>query len=130
MAQFGQGSMKYLMLDVYWSFWGPEYATYQDFVEAVTRYNDEIAPEGHGWEPDRVISKKPIRVVYEPLWTGQEHDVDLTVGEPGQPVTMGRLLFTIQRATHDLFADADHHYFEGLERVRWRRRTYRILTGS
>jgi len=103
--------MKYLMRDVCWSFWGPEYATYQDFVEAVTRYNDEIAPEGHDWEPD-------------------EHDVDLTVGEPGQPVTMGRLLFTIQRATHDLFADADHHFFEGLQRVRWRRRTYRIMTGS
>ena len=120
-------ALMYPMENVYWSFWEPKSANYEDFVAAVTRYNSELSASSD-WEPERVISTKPMRVLYAPMWLLPQHHVDLMVGEAGKSVTMGLLLFTLHHELHALYADANDHFFEGLERVG--ENTYRIMTGS
>jgi hypothetical protein len=117
-----------LMERVYWALGEKAYAAYGDFVTAVAEYNNVIAPGENEWTPNRVISANPVKVIYEALWKDEDDTINLDIGTPGIPVTMGQLLFALNNATCDFFRDADTHFFEGLALVN--NTTYRLLVGS
>jgi len=105
-----------------------KYSTYKAFTDAVTEYNNAMAPGKHGWDPDQVVSLAPIKVVYEALWKDEDDTIDLDIGIAGVPVTMGQLLFALNNATCDFYTDADSQFFEGLDWVSGT--TYRLRVGS
>ncbi len=109
--------MSKLMGNVCWSLGKKRYDAYDDFIAAVTDYNKQISPRKTGWRPNQVVATGPIRVVYEAMWKNEDDTIDLAVGEPGQGLTMGQLLFTLNNATFDFFKDSDKHFFEGLTLV-------------
>lgn len=119
---------KGLMKDVYWVLGDKKYATYQTFVDAVTEYNTTMAPGRNAWDPNQVISASPIKVVYEALWKDKDDTLDLDIGIEGVPVTMGQLLFALNNATYDFFADADNRFFEGLDWIHGT--TYELMVGT
>lgn len=119
---------KELLTNVYWVLGDRKYATYHTFVAAVAEYNNAMAPGKHGWNPDQVVSLTPIKVVYEALWRDEDDTIDLDIGIAGVPVTMGQLLFALNNATCDFFADAASQFFEGLDWVSGT--TYRLRVGS
>lgn len=120
--------MKTIMKRVYWALGGETYATYDDFITAVTEYNNTIDPDGNEWDPDHIVSMDPIKVVYEASWKDENDSVDLSIGAPGTPVTMGRVLFTINNETYEFFRETDTHYFEGLAFMGGKR--YELIVGS
>jgi hypothetical protein len=103
-----------LMRDVYWKLGGCQTADYEEFVRAVSEYQELIDPEEHGWAPEAVIAPGPITVTYTADWKDEDDTMELHLGEPGQPLTMGRALHELNNATVEFFGDADHIYFEGL----------------
>jgi hypothetical protein len=117
-----------VMKRIYWVLGDRMYATYEDFVTAATEYNNSIDPKENKWNPDQIISASPIKVVYEALWKNEDDTIDLSIGTPGIPVTMGQILFTLNNATYDFFRDADTHFFEGLALVN--DATYELIVGS
>lgn len=117
-----------VMKRIYWVLGDQTYATYENFVTAATEYNNSIDPEENEWNPDQIVSTSPIKVVYEALWKNEDDTIDLSIGTPGIPVTMGQILFTLNNATHDFFRDADTHFFEGLALVT--AATYELIVGS
>lgn len=117
-----------LMNRTYWALGEETYAAYEDFVAAVTRYNDRIAPGKHGWNPGQVVAAGPIKVVYEALWKDEDDTIDLDIGRPGMPLTMGQILFALNNATCDFFRDADTRFFEGLAPLH--EATFMLVVGS
>ena len=120
--------MSVLMKRVYWALGEKTYATYEDFVAAVAEYNNVIAPEGNEWNPNQVVSANPIKVMYEALWKDEDDTIDLDIGTPNIPVTMGQILFALNNATCNFFRDADTHFFEGLALIN--DTTYELMVGS
>jgi hypothetical protein len=116
------------MTNVYWALGSKKYDTYDHFIAAVADHNQLISPENSRWNPDQEVANRPIRVVYEALWKDEDDTIELDVGEPGKPLTMGQLLFTLNNATYDFFQDADKRFFEGLALVKGT--TYRLMVGS
>lgn len=106
--------MSSLMRMVFWTLGRQHYTDYDPFVQSVSQYQDEISPEDSRWEPDAVIAPGPIRVTYTALWKDTDDTLDIPLGEPGRPLTMGRALFELNNATVEFFAGADHCFFEGL----------------
>lgn len=117
-----------LMSDVYWTLGSKKYDTHEGFVTAVAEWNQLINPGRSAWAPEQIVAEGPITVTYEALWKDEDDTIELTVGEPGQPLTMGRLLFELHNASVAFFADADARYFEGLARVD--DKEYELLVGS
>jgi hypothetical protein len=108
-----------------------KYKIFDDFVIAVTDYNNEIYQEigqTSSWNPDEEVSKHSIRVVYTAGWRDEDDTITLEIREENQSLTMGRLLFSLNNATYDLFEDANHCFFEGLELLN--NNEYRLKTGS
>ena len=103
-----------LMREVYWTLGRLRYAGYDEFVRAVNEYQAEISPEDSEWVPDAVLTPGPITVTYTAEWKDVDDTLEVSLGEPGRPLTMGRALFELNNATVEFFADADHCYFEGL----------------
>jgi hypothetical protein len=116
------------MCNVYWTLGSKKYDTYEEFVVAVTEWNQLIDPGRSAWAPDQVVAQGPVTVSYEALWKDEDDTIELTIGEPGQTLTMGRLLFELHNATVAFFADADARYFEGLAQVDGKE--YELLVGS
>jgi hypothetical protein len=109
-----------LMRNMSWTFGRKQYEVYDDFIIAVTDYNNEIYQdigETSSWNPDEEISKYPIWVTYEAGWKDEDDTIRLEIGEENQPLMMGRLLFLLNNTTYDFFKDADCCFFEGLELV-------------
>lgn len=117
-----------LMSGVYWTLGSKKYDAYEAFVAAVAEWNQLINPDQSAWAPEQVITEGPVTVFYQALWKDEDNTIELTIGEPGQPLTMGRLLFKLHNATVAFFADADARYFEGLARVD--DKEYELLVGS
>lgn len=120
--------MSTLMSNVYWAFGQKKYTVYADFVAAVTDYNQKIGPDSTQWDPDKQIAKAPITVVYEAGWKDEDDTIEIVLGKRGKALTMGEALFTLNNATVEFFADADHHFFEGLETQEGTE--YQLLIGS
>jgi hypothetical protein len=120
--------MSGLMNNVFWVLGRQQYNDYDDFINAATDYNKTISPENNEWSPDQKISDGPITVVYEAKWKDEDDKIELKIGEPGQALTMGRLLFVLNNETCKFFQDADHRFFEGLSCCS--DSTYRLHTGS
>jgi len=97
---------------VYWPLGRKHFPDDASFVAEVTRYNEAIAPGEHQWRPDQVVAPGPIRVRYEAFWKNTDDKLDLTIGTPGMPLTMGGLLFELHNRTSSFFGD--NHFFEGL----------------
>jgi hypothetical protein len=106
--------MTRLMSDVYWALGTARYPSYEAFVAAASAYQEEIAPGRHGWNPDQVLATGPMTLVYEAGWKDEDDLLEVVVGEPGQPVTMGRVLYELNQQGFEFFEGADHHFFEGL----------------
>ncbi len=117
-----------LMRNVYWALGGHRYPSYDEFVRAVSEYQAEISPEDTDWVPDAVLAPGPITVTYTAGWKDADDSLEVPLGEPGRPLTMGRALFELNNATVEFFADADHHFFEGL--VPAAPGVYRLCIGS
>jgi hypothetical protein len=109
--------MQVLMQNVYWAFARQNISNYNDFVVAVTAYNNDVAPDESEWEPDSVVAQGVIKVVFEAGWKDEDDELELNIGQPGKPLTMGTLLFELNTATFDFFKDADGCFFEGLAPV-------------
>jgi hypothetical protein len=116
------------LTNVYWVLGAKKYDAFDSFVAAVTDYNNLINPEKTNWAPNQEVASGPIRVVYEALWKDEDEIIELEVGEPGKPLNMGLLLFTINNATYDFFKDADKRFFEGLALCRGSE--YELMVGS
>ena len=106
--------MSATMTNVYWVLGRTAYHSYDDFVAAVTDYNQKIAPLKSKWSPNQEVAEGSINVVFEALWKDEDDSINVEIGEPDQPLTMGRLLFTLNNATVDFFKDSDQRFFEGL----------------
>ncbi|MCA9974853.1 MAG: hypothetical protein KC413_03860 [Anaerolineales bacterium] len=116
------------MKQVYWALGSVVHATYAAFIAEVTQYNNMISPGRHEWNPDQIITTKPIRVVYEALWKDEDDTIDLNIGTPDTPLTMGQILFAINNETYDFFKETSPHYFEGLAFKGGN--TYELVIGS
>ncbi len=117
-----------VMSKVRWVLGKKHYESYEQFVAAVTNYNNQIDPTKNEWQPDREISPQPIRVFYEAMWKNEDDTISIDLGENNRVLTMGRLLFDLNNLTFDFFKDADERYFEGLA-VRQDRK-YELIVGS
>jgi hypothetical protein len=120
-----------LMRNMSWTFGRKKYEVYDDFIIAVTDYNNEIYQdigETSSWNPGEEVSKHPIWVMYEAGWKDEDDTIRLEIGEENQSLTMGRLMFSLNNATYDFFEDANHCFFEGLELVN--NNEYKLKTGS
>lgn len=104
-----------LMNDVYWSLGQRKFDQYEHFVAAVTEHNERISPGNHGWQPEREIFPTPMTVTYEARWKDDDDVLELVIGEPGQKLMMGIFLFELNNLSCEFFADADEHFFEGLD---------------
>jgi hypothetical protein len=111
----GEKMTEKVMTNVYWLLGRERIPEYDKFVDAVTSYNNEIAPERTEWDPDQVISQEPVRIVFEAMWKDEDDTIDLRVGSPGEPVTMGEVLYTLNNETVEFFA-LGSNFFEGLSR--------------
>ncbi len=120
--------MSTLMTEVYWVLGRRTYDAYDDFLAAVTDYNQRSRHANTAWNPHQEVSPVPIRVFYEAMWKNEDDTIDILIGEPDTPLTMGQLLFTLNNATYDFFKDADKHFFEGLVLVSGTH--YRLMVGS
>jgi hypothetical protein len=120
--------MNTLMAYVYWVLGKKKYADYDGFIAAVSNYNKKINAAKSEWDPNQEIARGPLTVVYEALWKDEDDTIELDVGQSGQALTMGRLLFTLNNATVDFFADADKRFFEGLALIEGT--TYELIVGS
>lgn len=120
--------MSVIMNRVYWVFGDEVHPAYEDFVAAVTEYNEAIDQEGNEWDPEKIVSTEPIEVIYEALWKDEDDTISLSIGDPGIPVTMGKILFTLNNSTCDFFKEADTCFFEGLAWVS--DKTYELMVGS
>jgi len=104
-----------LMQKVYWVLGGETFSSYNDFVQAVTRYNQQIAPDRSEWQPDRVVCQGPARIVYEALWKDEDDLLQVVVSTLAEPITMGQILFALHNQSAAFFQDTDQRFFEGLE---------------
>ena len=103
------------MNDVYWPLGQRKFDQYDNFVRAVTEHNEHIAPGNNGWQPEREIFSTPITVTYEAGWKDEDDLLELVIGEFGRKLMMGNFLFELNNQSCDFFADADKHFFEGLD---------------
>ncbi|UOD29118.1 hypothetical protein INH39_27460 [Massilia violaceinigra] len=104
-----------LLNDVYWPLGQRKFDQYEHFVTAVTEYNEQISPGHNGWQPEREIFSTPITVTYEARWKDDDDLLELVIGESGQKLMMGIFLFELNNQSCEFFADADEHFFEGLD---------------
>ncbi|PSB58228.1 hypothetical protein [Chamaesiphon polymorphus] len=119
------------MRNILWTLGRKKYKTYDDFIVAVTDYNNYICREPgltNSWNPDEEISQQSILVVYEAGWKDEDATISLEIGEDDRALTMGRFLFSLNNTTYDFFKDADCCFFEGLELVNGNK--YELWTGS
>lgn len=117
-----------LMSNVFWAFGEKRYATYEDFVVAVTDYNKKVNTDASGWDPNKQISTAPLTVVFEAAWRDEDDMIEVAVGESNKSLSMGEVLFTLNNATVEFFKDAEQHFFEGLAARGGTR--YELLVGS
>lgn len=121
--------MQSYMKRVFWSLGRRTYATYDDFVTAVSAHQQEIAPGKNDWAPEQIVAERgPITIVYEAMWKNEDDTLEIIVGDAHGPVTMGTLLFELNNQSREFFADADHRFFEGLSSSDGK--TFRLRTGS
>ncbi len=120
--------MTTLMKNVFWRLGRAEFDDYDEFVAAVTKENSKVRRTKSEWEPDRPISPTPVTVSFRADWKDENDTLEVAVGEPDEPVTMGKLLFALNNASIDFFAGADRHFFEGVTFVS--EATYRLDVGS
>lgn len=120
--------MTELMTNVYWVFGKKSYAAYEEFVAAVTAYNKKISATNSRWDPNLEIARGPIKVCYEALWKDEDDTIELVIGKPDTPLTMGQVLFELNNATVEFFQDADRRFFEGLTLIQGVE--YELHTGS
>jgi len=121
-------TMNTLMNNVYWVLGRKHYIAYDDFVAAVSDYNQRISPGSSGWDPEKQISDTPIIVTYEAGWKDEDDTIEVALGEPGKALTMGEALFHLNNATIEFFKGADCCFFEGLTGLGGAR--YRLSVGS
>jgi hypothetical protein len=107
--------MSELMKNVFWTLGRSSYADSEEFIRAVSEYQLAISPEDSEWDPNAVIASGPITVTYTADWKEEDESLEVTLGEAGQPLTMGQALFELNNATVEFFAEVDHCFFEGLE---------------
>ena len=99
---------KTVMTGVFWSFHEPRYPNLATFVEAAAEYNVEM---NGTWEPDLVVVPvAAIRVACDDSGTDA---VALSTSQRG--FTVAELLYQLHTRLRRSLADADHHFFEGLE---------------
>lgn len=104
-----------IMTDVYWLLGTHEYDSYDSFVDDVTEYNQQIAPEENGWDPDKVVCQGPLKITYEALWKDEDPLLEISITNNTAPVTMGELLFVLHNESVDFLFDADSVFFEGFD---------------
>lgn len=120
--------MKRLMSNISWVLGRKEYATYEDFIGAVTDYNKKLNAQGSMWDPNHEVAIGPIKVVYEALWKDDDDTIEVEIGETGTKLTMGQILYQLNNATYEFFKDADQRFFEGLAAMKGAE--YELLIGS
>lgn len=116
------------MDNVFWTLGRKVYPLYPEFIAAVTAYQQDIAPDRSGWNPDQKIAETPIQITYEARWKNEDDMLHLVIGTPGHGVTMGEILFTLNNESYNFFHGADTCFFEGLTWVSGN--TYRLMVGS
>lgn len=119
--------MAAFMTNVFWAFGGTSYSSYQDFETAVSLYQQQISPDTTQWNPSAVLAKGPIRVMYEAMWRNENDHLNIAIGEPGEDVTMGQILFALHNGSVDFF-DGDHRFFEGISEMK--PSVYQLWIGS
>ena len=117
-----------LMTNVFWTLGGKRIAAYDEFIRAVSEYNQKISAAETAWTPNQVVATGPITVVYEAMWKDEDDTIEVKIGEPGKSLTMGEILFALNNETADLFEGADHRFFEGLSPVGGGK--YELVVGS
>jgi hypothetical protein len=117
-----------LMTNVFWTLGGKRIAAYDEFIRAVSEYNQKISAAKTAWKPSQVVATGPITVVYEAMWKDEDDTIEVKIGEPGKSLTMGEILFALNNETADLFEGADHRFFEGLSPVGGGK--YELVVGS
>ena len=99
---------KTVMSGVFWSFHEPRYPDLAAFVEAAAEYNAEM---NGTWEPDLVVV--PVATIRVACDAGGADAVTLSTSQRG--FTVAELLYQLHTRLHRSLAEADHHFFEGLE---------------
>lgn len=104
-----------IMKDVRWAFYGGQYDTIGEFVNAVQEYHEEL--DADGWQPEEVVlTCKEVTVQYA-YWDEDEEDEteeDFRLTADGDGFTAGELLFKIHNRVVGHLENEDHHFFEGL----------------
>jgi hypothetical protein len=139
-----------LLGDIGWSFLDPPFASQTAFIDAVRQYEREVQVDGEGestWRPDEVVlHAHRVRITCE-YWDDPEElinrvmfddetgdlQTDLTADGP-EGFTAGELLFKVHNAFTRYLSEGDHHFFEGLARVKGANPNavpvYEVHTGS
>ena len=104
-----------MMNDVHWCLGAGHYANYEEFVAAVTEENENIAPDRHGWRPDEIVCKGPIRIQHLIPWKPAGEDlIEFTISTTEESLSMGQVLYRLHCESADFFKDAHHRHFERL----------------
>ena len=103
------------MKRVFWAFGIKQYASYEDFVSAVSDNCDKIAPGNHDWTPEEYVCHGPLEIEFELVWRDPPDDmIYFPITRSNERITQGILLFRLNNASYEYFKEDDHKFFEGL----------------